>query len=204
MAMRYAPGPGYRLARAPHENPDVEMSFGRRSPDTRPDTVRIARTGRERMQLHRPEKYPHALMIPTVIRYASRLALIVVMATIALIVLFLAIVVIARYEPDDGYCPGAPLGELEARILSFAEARGMRPDDIEFVGMPRYHADRLGWWHFDLKSGEASYVATIDCGRHVTGFGKFQMLPLEPATVQRSHSSAGIEPRAVDPVPGYR
>ncbi|MBN3832087.1 hypothetical protein [Burkholderia sp. Ac-20344] len=120
-------------------------------------------------------------MIPALTRYSRRLALILVTAAVALASLFLAVAVIARYGPDDGYCPDAPLAELEANILVFAEARGMRPDEIEFVGMPRYHADKLGWWGFDLKSNETGYVATIDCERRVTGFGKIQMLPLEPA-----------------------
>lgn len=144
-------------------------------------------------------------MIPTVIRFASRLALIVVTAAIALFLLLLAVVVISRYEPVAGYCPDAPLAALDASILAFAEARGMRPDEIEFVGMPRYHADRFGWWDFNLRSGEASYVATIDCERRVTGFGKLQMPPLEPAgPMPRGHSFAGIEPRAADPVTGHR
>ncbi|WP_423370084.1 hypothetical protein [Burkholderia sp. LMG 32019] len=122
-----------------------------------------------------------------------------------LAVLLLAIVVIARYEPASGYCPDAPLAELEASILAFAEAQDMRPDEIEFVGMPLYDADKFGRWGFDLKSGETRYVATIDCARRVIGFGTIQMLPLEPATpLQRGHSPAGIEPSAVDPGRSYR
>ncbi|MEK2600385.1 hypothetical protein [Burkholderia arboris] len=187
------------------------MSCECRSPNTSPETFRRARTGRKGMQRHRPGTFPHALTIPTVIRFASRLAPIVVTAAIALFPLLLAVAVISRYAPDAGYCPDAPLAELAelaelaASILAFAAARGMRPDEIGFVGMPRYHADRFGWWSFDLKSGEARYVATIDYGRRVTGFGKFQMLPPEPAEpMPRGHSFADIEPRAADPVAGYR
>lgn len=121
-------------------------------------------------------------MISTLTRHAIRLAPILIAAAIALVVLFVAVVGIARYERDDGYCPDAPLAELEAKILTFVKAHGIDPDEIEFIGMPRYHADKLGWWGFDLKSREASYVATIDCEHRVIGFGKIQMFPLEPAT----------------------
>lgn len=119
-------------------------------------------------------------MISAAIRYAVRVVLILSAATIALVVLFLVIVGIARYESDEGYCPDAPVGELEAKILAFANEQRLHLNDVEFVGMPRYHADKLGWWGFDLRSREGSYVATIDCDRRVTGFGKIQKLPLEP------------------------
>lgn len=119
-------------------------------------------------------------MIATAIRYAVRVVLVLAAATFALVVLFLVIVGIARYESDEGYCPDAPAGELEAKILAFAKDRRTPLNDVEFVGTPRYHADKLGWWGFDLKSREGSYVATIDCDRRITGFGRIQKLPLEP------------------------
>ncbi|UVE66734.1 hypothetical protein L2Y90_06325 [Burkholderia pyrrocinia] len=119
-------------------------------------------------------------MISTFTRHAIRLVLILGASAIALVVLFL-VVGIARYERDDGYCPDASVAELEAKILTFVKVHGIDPDAIEFAGMPRYHADKLGWWASDLKSREASYVATIDCEHRVTGFGKIQMFPLNPA-----------------------
>ncbi|MGU8083167.1 hypothetical protein [Burkholderia pyrrocinia] len=119
-------------------------------------------------------------MISTFTRHAIRLVLILGASAIALVVLFL-VVGIARYERDDSYCPDASVAELEAKILTFVKVHGIDPDAIEFAGMPRYHADKLGWWAFDLKSREASYVATIDCEHRVTGFGKIQMFPLNPA-----------------------
>ncbi|MFA8327845.1 hypothetical protein [Burkholderia ubonensis] len=134
------------------------------------------------IQLHRPEPYPDAFMISAILRRAIRLALMLVAAAIAFVVLFVAVAGIARYEQDGRHCPDAPLAELEAKILTFVNAYGIDPDEIEFIGMPRYHADTLGWWGFDLKSRKASYVATIDCEHRVTGFGKIQMFPLEPAT----------------------
>ncbi|WP_446904436.1 hypothetical protein [Burkholderia sp. YIM B11467] len=144
-------------------------------------------------------------MTTTVTRYIVRIALVLVVAAAACVGLFFVIVGIAGYERDDGYCPDAPIGELEAKILAFAKDQGIPLNEAEFVGMPRYHADQLGWWAFDLKAREGNHVATIDCDRRVTGFGKIQMLPFGPATpMQRGHSPAGIEPRAVDSVAGYR
>ncbi|WP_321873576.1 hypothetical protein [Burkholderia ubonensis] len=119
-------------------------------------------------------------MISTVTRHIIRLVLILVATAMALVLLFLIIVGIARYERDEGHCPDAPVGELEAKILNFAKEQGIHLNEVEFVGTPRYHADTLGWWGFDLKSREGNYVATIDCDRRVTGFGKIQKLPLEP------------------------
>lgn len=120
-------------------------------------------------------------MISTVTRYIVRFVLVLVATAIALVLLFLIIVGIARYERDEGSCPDAPAGELEAKILAFAKEQGIQLNEVEFIGKPRYYADKLGWWAFDLKSREGNYGATIDCDLRITGFGKIQKLPLEPA-----------------------
>ncbi|AOK03106.1 hypothetical protein LGM90_24400 [Burkholderia sp. AU28942] len=120
-------------------------------------------------------------MTATVTRCIVRLALVLVATAFALVLLFLIIVGIARYERDEGSCPDAPAEELEAKILAFAKERGVEMNEVEFIGKPRYYADKLGWWAFDLKSRDGNYAATIDCDRRITGFGKIQKLPLESA-----------------------
>ncbi|KEZ03973.1 hypothetical protein GQ57_20985 [Burkholderia sp. MSh2] len=119
-------------------------------------------------------------MIPTLARYAIRAALILVTAAAALFLLLLAAIVIARYEPDSGYCPDAPIAELEAKILAFAREQRMELNGAEFVGIPRYRADKHGWWAFDLKSHDENYVATIDCDGRITGFGTIRKLSFDP------------------------
>ncbi|WP_034209759.1 hypothetical protein [Burkholderia cepacia] len=114
-------------------------------------------------------------------RYIVRIMLGLIATAVALVLLFLVIVGIARYERDEGSCPDAPAEELEAKILAFAKEQGVEMDEVEFVGKPRYYADKLGWWAFDLKSRDGNYGATIDCDRRITGFGKIQKLPLESA-----------------------
>ncbi|HIH2750904.1 hypothetical protein L3V59_01725 [Burkholderia aenigmatica] len=126
-------------------------------------------------------KPPDTFMIPTVTRCVVRLTFILIAAAAALALLLLFVVGMARYERDEGMCPNASIAELEAGILAFAKAQGSLTDEVEFVGTPRYHTDTLGWWRFDLRSGDASYVATIACDGRVTGFGRIQMLPLAPA-----------------------
>ncbi|WP_423378087.1 hypothetical protein [Burkholderia sp. LMG 32019] len=120
-------------------------------------------------------------MVSTVTRHIVRLVLTLVATAIALVLLFLIVVGIARYERDEGSCPDAPAEKLEAKILAFAKEQGVQISEVEFVGKPRYYSDKLGWWAFNLKSREGNYVATIDCDHRITGFGKIQKLPLESA-----------------------
>ncbi|MFL6666844.1 MAG: hypothetical protein ACJ8J3_06750 [Burkholderia ambifaria] len=121
-------------------------------------------------------------MTSTAARQVVRIVLASVAVAAATLIAILVIVGIARYEKDAGYCPGASVEELEAKILAFAKEQHVYPDDAEFVGKPRYHADTYGWWGFDLRAPDGNYVATIDCNGRVTGFGKIQKLPLVPAT----------------------
>ncbi|MDN7428386.1 hypothetical protein [Burkholderia sp. AU45388] len=124
-------------------------------------------------------------MISIVTRRVIGIVLTVVAMTVAIFIAFLVVAGIARYEKDDGYCPDIPPGELEAKIVAFANEQHIYPDGAEFVGMPRYHAETYGWWAFDLSAPDGNYVATIDCHGRVTSFGKVQKLPRVPATPAR-------------------
>ncbi|RQS72250.1 hypothetical protein DID96_10855 [Burkholderia sp. Bp8963] len=117
-------------------------------------------------------------MTSTFMRRMIRLTLWLIATPIVLVLLLLVIVVGARYEKDEGSCPDAPAAELEARILVFAKERGYRLTNVRFENNPRYHADALGWWGFNLSAREGTYGATIDCKGRITGFGKIQQLPL--------------------------
>ncbi|MGU7783933.1 hypothetical protein [Burkholderia sp. PU8-34] len=118
-------------------------------------------------------------MTSTIMHYTVRLMFWLVATTAGLVLLLLVIIMIARYEKDEGSCPNTSAEELEAKILAFAEEQGFSLTAVGFAGTPRYHADTLGWRGFDPSAREGIYSATIDCNGRVTGFGKFERLPLD-------------------------
>ncbi|WP_413168602.1 hypothetical protein [Burkholderia latens] len=101
-------------------------------------------------------------MTSKILRYTVRSMLWLVATTTVLVLLLFVLLMFARYEKDEGSCPDAPVGELEAKILAFAKEQGISLTDVRFTGTPRYHAGTLGWWGFDLSAREGDYVTTID------------------------------------------
>ncbi|PCE29478.1 hypothetical protein BZL54_25155 [Burkholderia ubonensis subsp. mesacidophila] len=113
-------------------------------------------------------------MIPTFVRLALRCALWCVTIATALFIALLIVIVVARYETDEGTCPDWSADSVRVKVLTFLAERHVQLTGVRFEGQPEYYPDStgwwtpLGWWGLRLNRRDGPMIATVDCNGRVS------------------------------------